>query len=302
MAKKQGICKNVDGCTLAADKTIQEVESTQFVCEECGKPLYELKGHKNKGPKEHEDDSRIKRILLYAGVPAAVIALGVGAFFLFGHKGEESGQEELIIQQEDTVVDEVKEDETISVPEESLVIPVTRVQIAPAAITLKESDVSDLMVGVFPEEATDKTVAWTTSDESVVVVSNTGHIVAMAAGQAQVHASVGDVTATCEVTVEPKKEKDKPVYPSIGTFAGTIIDGYPHGTGVLIFTKSRKIDTHDEKGRIAEVGDYINGEWDHGHLIQGKWYDSKNQVKGVISIGKAGNPEADRKLGRVKAR
>lgn len=279
MAKKQGICKNVDGCTLAADKTIQEVESTQFVCEECGKPLYELKGHKNKGPKEHEDDSRIKRILLYAGVPAAVIALGVGAFFLFGHKGEESGQEE-----------------------ESLVIPVTRVQIAPAAITLKESDVSDLMVGVFPEEATDKTVAWTSSDESVVVVSNTGHIVAMAAGQAQVHASVGDVTATCEVTVEPKKEKDKPVYPSIGTFAGTIIDGYPHGTGVLIFTKSRKIDTHDEKGRIAEVGDYINGEWDHGHLIQGKWYDSKNQVKGVISIGKAGNPEADRKLGRVKAR
>ena len=51
---------------------------------------------------------------------------------------------------------------------------------------------------------------------------------------------------------------------------------------------------------MAEVGDYIIGEWDNGHLIQGKWYDAKGNAKGSIVIGKAMNPEADHSLGKVK--
>ena len=42
MAKKKGICRNYDNCDLADNKEIQEVEATEFVCAECGKPLYEL--------------------------------------------------------------------------------------------------------------------------------------------------------------------------------------------------------------------------------------------------------------------
>lgn len=299
MAKKQGICKNVDGCSLAADKVIQEAESTQFVCEECGKPLSEL----SKKSSTKTDQGRSKKPLLLALLAAAIIALGVGAYFLLRDQS-------VVVENPEPPIPETpidpKDTDTTAVadtPEVPEVIAVSQVQIAPASITLQESDIADLMVGVFPEDATDKTVVWTSSDESIVVVSNTGHLVAMAAGKAQVQAAVGDVSARCEVTVEPKKEASpKPSYPTVGTFSGTIKEGYPHGTGVLVFTKSRVIDVHDEKERIAEVGDYISGEWDHGHLIQGKWYDSKNQVKGVISIGKAGNPEADRKLGRVKAR
>ena len=37
MAKIKGICKNIDGCDLAADKVEQEVDSFDFKCKECGK-------------------------------------------------------------------------------------------------------------------------------------------------------------------------------------------------------------------------------------------------------------------------
>lgn len=43
MAKKKGICKNYDGdCTLCNEKIIQEAESDNFVCEECGSKLTEV--------------------------------------------------------------------------------------------------------------------------------------------------------------------------------------------------------------------------------------------------------------------
>lgn len=44
MALKKGICKNFDNCPLADSGEIQEVDSTEFVCQDpqCGKPLYEV--------------------------------------------------------------------------------------------------------------------------------------------------------------------------------------------------------------------------------------------------------------------
>jgi hypothetical protein len=44
MATKKGKCTNIDGCDKAYNNEIQEVDSMNFVCEECGKPLEELKG------------------------------------------------------------------------------------------------------------------------------------------------------------------------------------------------------------------------------------------------------------------
>ena len=39
MAKRKGICKNVDGCSKARKREIQETEESMFVCDECGAPL-----------------------------------------------------------------------------------------------------------------------------------------------------------------------------------------------------------------------------------------------------------------------
>lgn len=91
-------------------------------------------------------------------------------------------------------------------------------------------------------------------------------------------------------------DTDEDVYS--GTFSGTISGGYPDGVGKYVFTECRRIDNHDDRAREASVGDYIIGEWDNGHLIQGKWFDADGNVKELIIIGKAPNPEADHILGK----
>ncbi len=53
---------------------------------------------------------------------------------------------------------------------------------------------------ITPENATDKTVTWTSSDETVATVEN-GVIKAIKAGEATITAKAGDKTATCAVTV-----------------------------------------------------------------------------------------------------
>lgn len=72
-----------------------------------------------------------------------------------------------------------------------------------------------------------------------------------------------------------------------GTYKGNLVAGQPHGVnGRLIFKTSHLIDSRDSKGRVAEPGDYVIGEFYEGHLVQGIWYDANNQVKGSIIIGR----------------
>jgi len=70
-------------------------------------------------------------------------------------------------------------------------------------------------------------------------------------------------------------------------FKGSLKNGQPDDVnGRLIFKTSHVIDSRDSKGRVAEAGDYVIGEFSEGHLVQGIWYDSDNQVKGSVIIGK----------------
>lgn len=71
------------------------------------------------------------------------------------------------------------------------------------------------------------------------------------------------------------------------TFRGALKNGMPHDVnGRLTFKTSHIIDSRDPKGRVAEPGDYVIGEFSDGHLVQGIWYGSDHQVKGSIIIGK----------------
>ena len=53
----------------------------------------------------------------------------------------------------------------------------------------------------------------------------------------------------------------------------------------MTYKSSRLIDSRDSKGRTAEPGDYVIGEWNNGKLVQGRWYGSDGNVKGSILIG-----------------
>ena len=80
--------------------------------------------------------------------------------------------------------------------------PVNGISLDKDEATLTEGKSMTLVVTVSPDDATDKTVTWSTSDASVATVDNNGVVTAVAAGTATITATAGDYSATCVVTVE----------------------------------------------------------------------------------------------------
>lgn len=79
-------------------------------------------------------------------------------------------------------------------------IPVTSVSINQTSANLLVGETLQLTATVLPDNATDKTVTWTTSNANVASVDN-GLVSALTAGEAVVTASSGDFSATCTVNV-----------------------------------------------------------------------------------------------------
>lgn len=81
---KKGICRNIDGCSLAENKEVQEVDSENFVCKECGRPLSEFSN--KKAGLNPQQKKRIKLIvilivalLVIAGIVIAIVMISRNA-------------------------------------------------------------------------------------------------------------------------------------------------------------------------------------------------------------------------------
>ncbi len=73
MAKVKGICKNIDAdCSMAFNKTIQEVDKDDFVCAECGAPLKEATG---KDAKPKKDNKPMLAAIIGAIIVIAAVAV-----------------------------------------------------------------------------------------------------------------------------------------------------------------------------------------------------------------------------------
>ena len=79
--------------------------------------------------------------------------------------------------------------------------PVTSVTLDQTSASLKVGETVTLTATVKPDDATDKTVTWSTSDASVATVSD-GVVTAIKLGSATIRAKAGDKEATCVITVE----------------------------------------------------------------------------------------------------
>ena len=83
-----------------------------------------------------------------------------------------------------------------------LSISVNSIDLDADEMTLTVGDVGQLIATVGPENATDKTVTWTSSKESVATVDATGKVTAIAEGTATIKAKAGSISTTCIVTVK----------------------------------------------------------------------------------------------------
>lgn len=68
-------------------------------------------------------------------------------------------------------------------------------------ITMNVGDIYKISATVYPENTTDKTITWVSSDDSVVKVSDSGEATGISKGKASITASCGNVSASCEVEV-----------------------------------------------------------------------------------------------------
>jgi len=219
MAKVKGICRNYDNCDKAAEKEIQEVEKTNFVCEECGKPLYPIE--EKKGPK------RDFRLPILIAVVLLVIG-GIACGIILGIKARNKRLAEIAESQRIQAI----QDSIAQVQADSI-----------AAVRLAEEQ---------------------------------------AAAQAAEQARLDSIT---EAEAKAKAAKKSTGSIDYGRWSGSWKAGKPNGTGTMRYTKEHLIDSRDPQKRVAKPGDYIIGEFANGKLVQGRWYDSSNNIKGSIIIG-----------------
>ncbi|MEG0157459.1 MAG: Ig-like domain-containing protein, partial [Anaerovoracaceae bacterium] len=83
-------------------------------------------------------------------------------------------------------------------------ISVTGVTLDKASVALEQNETSQLTPTVKPELASDKSVTWTSSDETIATVDETGKITAKSPGKAKVTVTTvdGGFTASCDVLVK----------------------------------------------------------------------------------------------------
>lgn len=107
MAKIKGVCHNYEGCDMASEKVVQEVEKSNFVCQECGKPLYPVKQPPQPWWKKHQRE-------LTLGVGVLIIGGGItGGILAFSGDKEEPAKEPAKV--DTTQVDTTKVDTPVVV-------------------------------------------------------------------------------------------------------------------------------------------------------------------------------------------
>ena len=83
---------------------------------------------------------------------------------------------------------------------------VTGVSVAPAQATIRVGNTTTIKAIITPDDATEKAVTWTSSDDTVATVDSNGVVTGVKVGTATITATTmdGSFTATCEVNVNRK--------------------------------------------------------------------------------------------------
>ncbi len=82
-------------------------------------------------------------------------------------------------------------------------IPVTGISLSPTYIELTEGETAQLTVTIEPEDATDRSISWESSDEDIATVGADGTVTGISEGETVITATTvdGGYTAECRIKV-----------------------------------------------------------------------------------------------------
>lgn len=112
-------------------------------------------------------------------------------------------------------------------------VSVTGVSLDKSSTTMSAGETKQLTATVYPANATNKTVTWSSSDTSVATVSSSGLVTAVAAGLATITVTTSDggYTATCGVTVRETPAPAEPGTISVNDIS--VIGSVTSAAGVI---------------------------------------------------------------------
>ena len=157
-------------------------------------------------------------------------------------------------------------------------VSVTGIILNKTELTLEFGSEETLTASVLPENATDKTVKWTSSDESVATVKD-GKVSAIKAGTANITAKSGDFSAICALTVKTRKLTEAEWKAAIEATlsARNLTMSAKEGTFGMEFKfdwNNKTICQGDSDYTVAENGSYYSytlrdGKWNKSQLTYG---------------------------------
>lgn len=83
----------------------------------------------------------------------------------------------------------------------TVIVPVEQIVLTPTEIKCKQGAVVSLQATVLPENATNKTITWSSSQTEVAEVDENGQVTAIGEGSATITARIGEISAICQVVV-----------------------------------------------------------------------------------------------------
>ena len=144
----------------------------------------------------------------------------------------------------------------------TVIAKVASVSLDKTAITLAEGETQTLTATISPDNASDKSVTWSSSDEAVAKVDQNGKVTAVKAGTATITVTTkdGGKTATCSVTVIAKVASvslDKTSMTlTVGetqTLTATVAPDNAQDKSVTWSSSDATVATVDQNGKVTAV-------------------------------------------------
>lgn len=173
-------------------------------------------------------------------------------------------------------------------------VAVTSISLNKTVLEMIEGDTETLTASVLPDDATDKTVTWTSSDDDVVTV-NDGVVSAVSAGEATITAKAGDKTAMCSILVNRDTSNDAILFSDVYFKAYCVENFDLNGDGEVSYSEANRVTAIDVKTeRIQSLGgveyfsnleslicspDYDGSSWSSSDRV---WHLFDNEYNEVI--------------------